>query len=174
MSYNLDNLPDFERVGNTFVFKGDFNPRWATLDWKAASTRKGTLYVLESGGYHKIGKTTDFKKRFAAIAHSMPFEVKRAALRTVPLPGLAYAEAWLHKQFADRRLKGEWFAVPFGEIKAALPWAVRRAQAYADCCRAFYLDEERATASKIQSSAPRIDALLKQFEAGAHPVSVEG
>lgn len=52
------------------------------------------------------------------------------ATRRVPLAGLAYAEAWLHQHFKDRRVKGEWFAIAAAEVPAAFAKAVIRARAY--------------------------------------------
>lgn len=68
----------------------------------------GWIYVLEGGGYHKIGRTTNLDGRMKQIVSKLPFEVTLLYKIFYPeqLPGV---ERGLHEKFADKRVNGEWF-----------------------------------------------------------------
>lgn len=130
----LKNIPELRRINGRWVID-PFVPTQPAFDWPKIRFRTATVYVVECAGFHKIGITNEFEKRFRGLDYANPLPVVKVATRTVPLAGLAYAEAWLHMKLAEYRVKGEWFAVSRQQAVALLPHAVRRACAYADHCR---------------------------------------
>ncbi len=138
---DLNNVFGIERVNGVWVIK-NFTPSRNAHTYDSVAGKTGTLYILECGEFCKIGMTTDFDRRFKNIEAGMPFDVKRVATRSVPLAGLAYAEAWMHKQFWHVRAKNEWFRVTPAEARTAFPKAVRIAEIYARQCREWFQAEE--------------------------------
>ena len=122
-------VPEIRRIKGKWVIDG-FVPGMPAYNWRQYRGRKGTIYVVECAGFYKIGLATDFKKRFRGIDFAVPLPVTKIATRTVPLAGMAYAEAWLHEQFKNRRVKGEWFAISEAEVLRLMEKAVRRALLY--------------------------------------------
>lgn len=138
---DLNNVFGVERVNGVWVIK-NFTPSRNAHTYDSVAGKAGTLYIVECGEFCKIGMTTDFERRFKNIEAGMPYDVKRVAIRSVPLAGLAYAEAWMHKQFWPVRAKNEWFKVSAQEAKAIFPKAVRVAQVYDRQCREWFHAEE--------------------------------
>lgn len=146
----LKNVPEIVKVNGKWEIDG-FLPGPAAVNWPQFKGRKGTVYVVEAAGYYKIGLATDFKKRFRGIDLGTPLPVAKVAIRTVPLAGLAYAEAWLHEQFKDRRIKGEWFAIQADEAVGLLEKAVRRACLYEDASADWWWAERERYAPYLGS-----------------------
>ena len=78
-----------------------------TVRIKPIPPLKGYVYLLEGGGFHKIGLSTNPKKRFNQIAPKLPFEVK--AICVVESEDWRGLEQYWHQRFADKRGNGEWF-----------------------------------------------------------------
>ena len=77
--------------------------------------RKGHVYLLEdSGGYIKIGCSQDVKKRIENIQSNNP---TIRVLRLIETSDIAGLESELHKAFANKRIKGEWFLLTKDDIK---------------------------------------------------------
>lgn len=129
----MKHVPELVRRNGRWILDG-WQPGMSALLWPDFAGKTGTLYVLESAGFVKIGLATNFERRFRNIAYGMPMPVRRVATRTVPLAGLAFAEAWMHSQFAAHRVKGEWFAVDPAAVVQRLQKAVVRAQVYERHC----------------------------------------
>lgn len=68
----------------------------------------GWIYVLEGGGYYKIGRTTDLAMRLRQISPKLPFKVTLQYQMFCP-SHLSEIERGWHEQFADKRINGEWF-----------------------------------------------------------------
>lgn len=69
----------------------------------------GYIYVLKSEYGYKIGKTVNLKDRIRLFGVKLPF--KFDLIVTGQVENYSKAEAELHKQFAEKRLDGEWFAL---------------------------------------------------------------
>lgn len=67
----------------------------------------GYVYLLESGGLYKVGRSTRPDKRIAQISPVMPHPVN--VICTVYSEEHEVLEAELHERFRDVRLNGEWF-----------------------------------------------------------------
>lgn len=117
----------------------NFAPGEAAVNYGRFVHKRGTIYVLECQGFHKIGMTREknVDRRCEQLQIGNPFSLKVLCHRSVPLAGMAYGESWLHHQFADRRMHNEWFAVSEDEVQEALPKAVLRALAYDRHCRDY-------------------------------------
>lgn len=68
------------------------------------------VYLLQSGGYIKIGRTTDIQSRVKAVNDTItPFDVH--LLMTVRVHDSASVERSLHLLYEPFRVKGEWFNI---------------------------------------------------------------
>lgn len=77
----------------------------------------GWVYVMhEDGqGLHKIGMSANVAKRLKTIKASSPSNV--TLVHTIQTNDMARAEATLHFQMKEYRVKGEWFCLPSTEVK---------------------------------------------------------
>jgi hypothetical protein len=110
--------------------KASLDRNRATLDLshtgsfrKQGSLRKGlsgNLYVIRESwhGLVKIGITSNFYHRFAAISSSCPQQLEVLAVVDVDKPRLLEAE--LHDRYQSYRYSGEWFNLPEHEIDQLL------------------------------------------------------
>lgn len=178
----LKTVPELAKVNGKWVMENfaPTNPAW---DWPEFQGKTGTIYVVGYAGHHKIGLTRNFAKRFVNLQAGVPTQLDRVATRSVPLAGMAYAEAWLHEQHAAKRTFGEWFAISSDEAVALLSKAVVRAKTYEKRCREWYFERQEAERSgplrekmdreyaefrqRIDNaegpSAPRIAALVREL-----------
>lgn len=77
--------------------------------------KNGFVYLLEdSSGYIKIGCSQDIKKRIENIQSNNPTIKVLKLIETNDITGL---ESKLHKAFANKRIKGEWFLLTEDDIK---------------------------------------------------------
>lgn len=77
--------------------------------------RPGYVYVVEGGGYYKIGMTSHVDNRLAQIKPALPFEVTIA--HTIKTDDMAGLEARFHKYFAKQRCNGEWFQLSKDDVE---------------------------------------------------------
>lgn len=75
----------------------------------------GYVYLLESNGVYKIGKSVNVNRRLTQISPVMPYPVELLhAIRTTDHSAL---EAQLHEMFAPKRLNGEWFELSARDVR---------------------------------------------------------
>lgn len=134
------NLPELVQINGRWVLDG-FEPGQAAFKWSDYQRKSATLYILKCGEYLKIGITRDMDKRLKQIDAANPMPVVKIATKTVPLAGVAFAEAWLHRELQESRVKGEWFAIDEKTALSLLPEAARRAAAYSRCCQDWHARE---------------------------------
>lgn len=68
----------------------------------------GYIYLVQSpSGHYKIGKAKDVTNRLKTFEVKMPFEIE--LIHVIPCSNYHKAESKLHKQYANKRLNGEWF-----------------------------------------------------------------
>lgn len=75
----------------------------------------GFIYLLKSGVFYKIGKTTDLKKRFHQIKLQLPFSVE--LVRSCKVPDMNEMESHYHGAFSEQRRNGEWFELTDRQIQ---------------------------------------------------------
>ena len=76
----------------------------------------GHVYLIRSGEFYKIGRSSNFEKRVKSIGVSLPEKlVPEHLISTDDPPGI---EAYWHRRFADRRMNGEWFKLSKADVLA--------------------------------------------------------
>lgn len=73
------------------------------------------VYLMQFGKEYKIGNANSVERRFRELKTQMPYEGK--IIHTIETGDPEGIEAYWHQYFADRRLKGEWFALTAADIK---------------------------------------------------------
>lgn len=73
------------------------------------------VYVAESNGYHKIGKTKDVQQRLSSLQTGNPHTVR--IVKTYKVKDAFHMESYLHKVLSNTRVGGEWFSASLEEIE---------------------------------------------------------
>jgi hypothetical protein len=83
------------------------NPKIQDIPAKNTPKCKGFVYIVEGEGYFKIGCTKDIYQRVKALAVKAPFAL---AIRVIiPSLDMYGTESELHRRFAEKHRRGEWF-----------------------------------------------------------------
>jgi hypothetical protein len=77
--------------------------------------RRGWVYLLESGGLYKIGRTWALPARLQAFRTQVPQPVVLIHALETARPE-AMEHMW-HQHFADRRRHGEWFELTADDVE---------------------------------------------------------
>ncbi len=80
----------------------------------------GEVYLFKSGRYYKIGKTNDTVRRGAEIRIQLP--EKMNLIHSIKTDDPSGVEAYWHRRFELKRLKGEWFDLDAQDIKSFKRW----------------------------------------------------
>lgn len=81
--------------------------------------RGGYIYILkdtEISGYYKIGKTKQPFERMKAFGVQLPFAVE--LIHVIKCHSADEVERRLHRQFASKRQRGEWFSLNDEDVAA--------------------------------------------------------
>jgi hypothetical protein len=82
---------------------------------ESRQTKAGYIYVLCGGEYHKIGRSNSIERRMYEIQPKLPFETELAFVFYTD--DTVAAESNLHKHFADKHIRGEWFQLSKEDIE---------------------------------------------------------
>lgn len=75
----------------------------------------GYVYLIQFGKEYKIGNANNVERRFRELKTQMPYEGK--IIHTISTGDPEGIEAYWHQYFADKRLKGEWFALTERDVR---------------------------------------------------------
>ena len=76
---------------------------------KENETVNGFVYLIKikDKNKYKIGLTSNLKQRISSLSNQNPFEIK--LITAIENNDIYKLESELHKKFADKNIKGEWF-----------------------------------------------------------------
>ena len=77
---------------------------------------QGYVYIVKMGEYYKVGKTLDMTCRMGEYT-LLPIEPEIVFCKKVE--DYTQGERTLHEQYAEKRVRGEWFKLSDSDIKKA-------------------------------------------------------
>jgi hypothetical protein len=78
--------------------------------------REGFVYLTQWWNYFKIGMSIHPEERVKAFNVTMP--VPQKLIHKIPTEDMYRAESYLHKLFAQKRVKHEWFMLTADDVKS--------------------------------------------------------
>jgi hypothetical protein len=92
------------------------------LRTKPKIKKAGLVYCLKGGDVFKIGVTVSLPRRLSQLAPQCPYRLDCA--HVIRTDDMYAVENYWHRQFARKRLNGEWFALEPKDIQEFSKWRV--------------------------------------------------
>ncbi len=80
----------------------------------------GTVYLFKHGKYYKIGKSNDIVRRGHELRIQLPENLD--LIHEIKTDDPSGIEAYWHKRFETKRMKGEWFDLNSSDVRAFKFW----------------------------------------------------
>lgn len=80
----------------------------------------GFVYLMKSGRYYKIGRTTSVARRGGELTVKIPVPPK--TIHSIETDDPVGVEGYWHKRFANKRGEGEWFELSPEDVAAFKRW----------------------------------------------------
>ena len=78
--------------------------------------RRGFVYLLRADNrLYKIGRSKAINERIKQLEIKLPYELELVAF--IVVGDMYKVERWLHRKFADKRKRGEWFELEEVDIE---------------------------------------------------------
>lgn len=114
---------------------------------KSKPAKAGYVYLIRAEtGQYKIGMSTRIGKRIRFFEIKLPFEIE--LVHSISCEDCAWTERQLHERYADKRIKGEWFALNADDVE--------------EICRIAALNR-RAAWNKLPAPLDEENPLMKIF-----------
>lgn len=80
----------------------------------------GYVYLMKSGRYYKIGRSSSVERRNYDLGIILPEEIK--IIHKIETDDPSGIELYWHNRFDNKRKKGEWFELSSSDVKAFKKW----------------------------------------------------
>jgi hypothetical protein len=106
---------EIDRINHDRAEENEAEMREINKPVKIPVKKHGTIYVLRSGDYFKIGRSLNWETRRTKYITENPNEVEIVYVTSVH--DYVEAEKILHDSFAHKRHRGEWFSLDGKDIE---------------------------------------------------------
>ena len=108
--------PGYDNVAKICAASDTAEPEAVAPRPRAADTEFGSVYLLKSGRYYKIGRSNAVGRRERELAIQLP--ERATVVHNIKTDDPAGIEFYWHRRFETRRKNGEWFQLTAEDVSA--------------------------------------------------------